>query len=128
MNQFTHIDKRGCLDDLESALQTAGEPNVAEMLGAIPDATTELLETGSVTVDTKVGTFVFTLGAWEVDATTNVQTRSPDDPKMVAALKAVDKILANLRSSDLVSEFGSRVLDEISKFRIDMAADIVGEF
>lgn len=65
MNQFNHVDKRGCLDDLEAALSAAGEPNIAEMLDAIPDATTELLETGSVTVDTKVGTFVFTLGAWK---------------------------------------------------------------
>lgn len=65
MRTFTHVDKRGCLDDLERALEDAGEGDVAALFDNTPDLIVELLETGSVTLDTAVGRFVFTLGAWE---------------------------------------------------------------
>jgi len=63
---FIHTDKRGCLDDLEAALEAADEGNVCAIFDNNPKELVELLETGSVTLNTKVGTFVFTLGAWEV--------------------------------------------------------------
>lgn len=62
---MNHIDKRGCLDDLETALEDAREGNICAIFDNNPDELVELLETGSVTLKTKVGTFVFTLGAWE---------------------------------------------------------------
>ena len=63
---FRHIDKRGCLDDLESALQPTDE-SIATVFNDNPELLTELLETGSVTLDIPdVGKFVMTLGAWKV--------------------------------------------------------------
>ena len=59
-----HIDKHGCLDDLEEALNVHGQ-SVAGLLDDNQEQLTELLETGSVTMETPVGKFVFTLGAWE---------------------------------------------------------------
>lgn len=63
-----HFDKRGCLDDLEAALEAAGEGNVAAIFDNNPAELVELLETGSVTLNTRVGKFVFTLDAWEEGA------------------------------------------------------------
>jgi hypothetical protein len=47
-----------------------------------------------------------------------------DDPLMIAALKAVDKIIEGLASSDFVTECGGAAIKELGHYRIDMAADI----
>ena len=44
------------------------------------------------------------------------------------AYKAVDKILQNLASSDLVATSGNTVVKELKTYRTDIALDIAREF
>lgn len=50
------------------------------------------------------------------------------DKHMDVALKAIDKVLDNLASSDFVTQYGSKVLDGLREYRADMAADIAATF
>lgn len=52
-------------------------------------------------------------------------TTISDDPLMIAALKAVDEILAGLSGSDFISEHGAAPITTLGTYRVDMACDIV---
>lgn len=50
-----------------------------------------------------------------------------EERKMALALRAVNRILANLATSDFVVQYGASALAGLREYSSDMAADIVDE-
>lgn len=48
-----------------------------------------------------------------------------EEQKMELALKAIDRIIDNLATSDFVTDHGRSAIASLKTYRVDMAADIV---